>query len=199
MNCCRSPSRVRSTFSTSPRICSVLACASSISNSQMRVVSAPPAAAGAVAIEVDTALPNIEDYRASLQRDLRDAFAALGYRLDAEDVLARIARMAVTEWSYKDQAPSIRHIGPTAQDFRAAFGLGEDPLRIGTLDADGVALTVVRALEARTREMQSGFRARAEALGTENARLGEALADLAGENTDRKARFARIEALVDRR
>ncbi len=47
--------------------------------------------------------------------------------LDNDDVLARIARMPVTEWSYKAQDAVIRHIGPTAQDFHAAFGLGEDP------------------------------------------------------------------------
>ena len=43
-------------------------------------------------------------------------------------------------------------MGPTAQDFHGAFGLGEDPLRISTIDADGVALAGVRALEARTRD-----------------------------------------------
>ena len=75
--------------------------------------------------------------------------------LDGAETLARIAGMPVTEWSYKAQDPGIRHIGPTAQDFHAAFGLGEDPLRIGTLDADGVALAGVQALEARTRALQA--------------------------------------------
>lgn len=41
----------------------------------------------------------------------------------------------------------------TAQDFHAAFGLGEDPLRISTIDADGLALRAIQALEARTREL----------------------------------------------
>ena len=67
-------------------------------------------------------------------------------------MLGKLAQMPVTEWSYKAQSAAIRHIGPTAQDFHAVFGLGEDPLRIGTLDADGVALAGVRALEARTRQ-----------------------------------------------
>jgi len=92
--------------------------------------------------------------------------------LDGNDVLAKIAAMPVTEWSYKAQDDAIRHIGPTAQDFRAAFGLGEDPLRIGTLDADGVALAGVRALEARSR-------AQAERLEALERRLAEALAALA--------------------
>ena len=44
--------------------------------------------------------------------------------VDGEDVLARIAKMPVPEWSYKAQDAAIRHLGPTAQDFHAAFGLG---------------------------------------------------------------------------
>lgn len=72
--------------------------------------------------------------------------------LDDGDVLAKIARMPIREWNYKAQDAVIRHIGPTAQDFRAAFGLGEDPLRISTIDADGVALRALQALEKRTRD-----------------------------------------------
>jgi Head domain of trimeric autotransporter adhesin len=87
--------------------------------------------------------------------------------LDGDEVLAKLARMPIREWSYTAQAPSIRHLGPTAQDFRAAFGLGEDPLRIGSMDADGVALAAVKALEARTR-----------ALGEENAALKATLDEL---------------------
>ena len=59
--------------------------------------------------------------------------------IDGEDVLARIARMPVPEWSYRAQEAGIRHLGPTAQDFHAAFGLGEDPLYIGSMDADGAS------------------------------------------------------------
>ncbi len=68
-----------------------------------------------------------------------------------DDVLAAIARMPVRTWSYKTQDAAIRHMGPTAQDFHAAFGLGESDTRINTIDADGVALAAARALEARTR------------------------------------------------
>jgi hypothetical protein len=87
--------------------------------------------------------------------------------LDNDDVLAKIARMPVTEWSYKAQDAVIRHIGPTARGFHAAFGLGEDPRRIGTLDADGVARAGVRALETRTRSLPE----RAATLETDNASL----------------------------
>jgi hypothetical protein len=85
---------------------------------------------------------------------LSDARSKENFRdLDGDDVLARIARMPVREWNYRTQPASIRHVGPTAQDFHAAFGLGEDPLRIGTGDADGVALAAVQALERRTRAL----------------------------------------------
>jgi len=89
--------------------------------------------------------------------------------LDSEDLLAKIARMSIPEWSYKDQPGSVRHIGPMAQDFHAAFGLGENPLRINMIDADGVALAAAQALEARTRALDE----RSQRLERENAELRE--------------------------
>ena len=96
----------------------------------------------------------------------------------AEEVLAKIAAMPVREWNFKTQDRAIRHLGPTAQDFHAAFGLGEDPLRISTLDADGVALAAVRALEART------------------TRLAGNDSDLAQENADLRAQIRDLERAV---
>ena len=119
--------------------------------------------------------------------------------LDGEEVLARFAAMPVTEWSYKAQDAAIRHIGPTAQDFHAAFGLGEDPLRIGTLDADGVALAGVKAVEARTRHLAG----RLESFETENASLRTELerararvASLIDDNAAIRDRLARLEQLL---
>jgi len=37
-------------------------------------------------------------------------------------------------------------MGPMAQDFREAFGLGADDKHIATVDADGVALAAIKAL-----------------------------------------------------
>lgn len=90
--------------------------------------------------------------------------------LDGDEVLAKIAAMPVTEWSYKQPA-TTRHIGPTAQDFHAAFGLGEDPLRIGSMDADGVALAAVKALEARTSTLRAECDALREAVAVLRAEL----------------------------
>ncbi|MFN7978211.1 MAG: hypothetical protein U0P30_08755 [Vicinamibacterales bacterium] len=87
--------------------------------------------------------------------------------LDGEHVLAALRAMPIREWSYRSQDDAVRHVGPTAQDFRAAFGLGADPLGIDTVDADGIALAGVQALEART----AALRRELEALRAEVARL----------------------------
>jgi hypothetical protein len=79
--------------------------------------------------------------------------------VDGDDVLARLARVPVREWNYTSQDASIRHLGPTAQDFRAAFGLGEYERRITSTDADGVALAAVKALDARSRRQNDRIEA----------------------------------------
>ena len=59
--------------------------------------------------------------------------------------------MPITSWSYKAEKPSIRHIGPMAQDFYKAFGLGLDNTHITTIDEGGVALVAIQACSGRTR------------------------------------------------
>jgi hypothetical protein len=66
--------------------------------------------------------------------------------LDETQVLALLAEVPVSTWSYAGQDPSVRHAGPMAQDFYAAFGLGEDEKHISSVDADGVALAAIQGL-----------------------------------------------------
>ena len=101
--------------------------------------------------------------------------------LAGDEVLQKLAAMPIRTWSYKSQDAAIRHAGPTAQDFHAAFGLGEDPRRISTIDADGIALAGVQALEARTR----GLVERADRLERENL--------------DLRRRLDQLERLLERR
>jgi len=61
--------------------------------------------------------------------------------VDAEAVLAKVVSLPIATWNYKSQDPAIRHMGPTAQDFKAAFGLGESDTGIASIDADGVAFS----------------------------------------------------------
>ena len=64
-------------------------------------------------------------------------------------MLDKVAELPVSTWSYKAQGPDIRHIGPMAQDFTAAFGVGEDDRHITSVDADGVALAAIKGLDQR--------------------------------------------------
>jgi trimeric autotransporter adhesin len=99
------------------------------------------------------------------------------HRIDAETVLAKVARMPVQSWRYKDEAPGVRHLGPVAQDFRAAFGLGTDDTSIGLLDLDGVNMVAIQALERRTQEL-SAKSAEVDALRAELADMKRTLARL---------------------
>jgi hypothetical protein len=105
--------------------------------------------------------------------------------VSGEDVLDRLRTLPITTWSYRVDAGDVRHLGPTAQDFRAAFGLGSDETTIGTVDADGVALAAAQALERRSTEQA----ARIGALEARNA-------DLERENAEIRARLERIEAML---
>ena len=57
--------------------------------------------------------------------------------------------MPIDEWRYKTETGQ-RHLGPVAQDFYAAFGLGADDKHITTVDEGGVALAAIKGLYERT-------------------------------------------------
>ncbi len=60
--------------------------------------------------------------------------------------------MPIASWNYKAQDDSIRHMGPMAQDFHAAFGLGVSDKLVDTIDPDGVALAAIQGLHALVQE-----------------------------------------------
>jgi hypothetical protein len=74
-------------------------------------------------------------------RDIKTGFAAL----DPKDVLSRVSALPVSLWSYKTES-GVRHVGPMAEDFHQAFGLGEDDKHIAPGDQAGVALLAVQGL-----------------------------------------------------
>lgn len=73
--------------------------------------------------------------------------------LDGEVVLTRLADLPVTTWSFTTE-PGVRHAGPMAQDFYAAFGLGVGDTSIGHTDLTGINTRAIQALELRTREIR---------------------------------------------
>jgi hypothetical protein len=108
-----------------------------------------------------------------------------------EDVLGRLRGMPIRTWTYRVEPDHVRHLGPTAQDFHAAFGLGSDSTTIAGIDEAGVALASAQALEARTTAQQQ----RIDALEAQNAALRARVATLEAQARESAALLARIERL----
>jgi hypothetical protein len=102
--------------------------------------------------------------------------------VDRQALLTRLSNLPIHTWNYKTQDPSIRHMGPTAQDFQAAFGLGEDKRHISTVDADGVALAAIQELHRLTQEQAAQLAAQRQQIAALEARLAalEALIEAQG-------------------
>jgi hypothetical protein len=66
--------------------------------------------------------------------------------VDPADMLARVRELPIATWNYRSDEPAIRHIGPMAQDFSAAFGVGADDRHIHPLDGQGIALAAIQGL-----------------------------------------------------
>ncbi len=71
---------------------------------------------------------------------------------DPRAVLERLERMPVSVWSYKSDESAVRHMGPMAEDFRQAFGLGTDERHLAPSDAAGVALAAIQGLNRRVED-----------------------------------------------
>ena len=91
-------------------------------------------------------------------------------------VLDAIASMPITTWEYKDRA-ATRHMGPMAQDFYAAFGLGSSERHISAVDAAGVSLAAVQALNAELEQEIADKDAQLQSLNERLAALEALLLD----------------------
>ena len=69
---------------------------------------------------------------------------------DAE-TLEAVKSLPVSFWNYKND--DVRHIGPMAETFQEATGLG-DGMTIDFIDAFGVLLAAVRGLASQVEELQ---------------------------------------------
>jgi hypothetical protein len=79
--------------------------------------------------------------------------------VDGRAVLEKVAGLPLNEWNYKTQDASERHLGPMAQDFRAAFGLGPDDTHIADIDLGGVALAAIQGLYTQMQEENARLKA----------------------------------------
>jgi hypothetical protein len=68
--------------------------------------------------------------------------------VDPHAVLDRLSQMPVATWSYWYD-PSVRHMGVMAQDFYGQFGLGDTDRAFHPIDAHGVQMAAIQALNER--------------------------------------------------
>jgi hypothetical protein len=90
--------------------------------------------------------------------------------IDGKDILERVAALPISTWEYKADS-GVKHLGPMAQDFHAAFGLGESPTGISTIDTGGVALAAIKGLKQEKDSQIEKLTADGEALVASNHRL----------------------------
>ena len=75
--------------------------------------------------------------------------------VDSDAILERVARLPIHQWRFKTEPEEVKHVGPMAQDFRAAFGLGAHETAIATVDADGVALAAIQGLNQKVEQQRA--------------------------------------------
>lgn len=87
--------------------------------------------------------------------------------VDGAELLEKINQLPITQWNYKAEPDAVTHIGPTAQDFKEAFGVGGSDKAISTIDPSGIALAAIKELNRQNRDLKN-----------ENASLKKQLDDL---------------------
>ena len=118
-------------------------------------------------LQVGNATCNGSTWVNASDRNLKEDLA----RVNPQVVLEKVAALPLHEWTYKADAEGQRHLGPMAQDFHAAFGLGADDTHIATVDADGVALAAIQGLNEKVEGGAKDTERRMGQLEAENAAL----------------------------
>ncbi len=90
--------------------------------------------------------------------------------VDSVSVLETVAKLLVSTWENKGQ-DGVKHLGPMAQDFHAAFGLGNTEKGISSIDTGGVALAAIKGLN----EVVQSKDLEVKSLKAENEELSERL------------------------
>ncbi len=73
--------------------------------------------------------------------------------INVQEVLSQLKGLDISKWRYKGE--DVTHIGPMAQDFKAAFGVGDEDTMIYLVDALGVALASIKALAQKVERLEA--------------------------------------------
>jgi hypothetical protein len=83
-------------------------------------------------------------------RNFKENFSTV----DDKTILKKICNLPIRQWNYTFDKNRSKHVGPTAQDFYAAFGLGENEKLMAKTDSVGVALVGIKALNQIVKEQE---------------------------------------------
>ncbi len=93
-------------------------------------------------------------------KDLKENYT----HVDSVHILEQVVELPIERWNYRHQDDSVKHIGPYAEDFHAAFGLhGESNRTISSQDLDGVALAAIQGLNQKLMQELADVRAEKQA------------------------------------
>ena len=99
--------------------------------------------------------------------------------VEPRTILEQLTSLQVSTWRFQQDDSNRMHIGPMAEDFQQAFGMG-DGRHIDVIDASGVALAAIRGLYQMVREKDAEITTLQEQLGQQQMRLDALEAQLAG-------------------
>jgi hypothetical protein len=100
-----------------------------------------------------------------------------------EEILAKLLALPIQRWRFTNEISGVQHLGPTAQDFKAAFGLGTSDKTIGSVDESGVALVAIQGLNEKVDQLKGELERR----DAENAELRQRLERLENSLNNRQA------------
>ena len=107
-------------------------------------------------------------FNSTSDRNRKENFSPVSPR----DVLDKVAALPITRWNFKELHDG-QHLGPMAQDFHAAFGLGTSDTTITALDEEGVALAAIQGLNQKLEEQKAELKQKQTEITELKRELGE--------------------------
>ena len=84
----------------------------------------------------------------SSSRDLKTEIEPV----NGKEILRRVAELPISQWRFKTEVATSRHIGPMAEDFNEAFDLAGNAKTISVLDSTGLAMAAIKGLYKEAQE-----------------------------------------------
>jgi hypothetical protein len=90
--------------------------------------------------------PGGSDCAGGSDRNIKENYADV----DSKEILETLMTLPIQTWNYKSQSPTVRHIGPVAQDFNGMFAYlfneVESPVHVNKMDEIGISLSAIQGL-----------------------------------------------------